>query len=1577
MPQRNTFRQLVADHFANRPTLRQVIATDGFAVLLDHYPWIATHNPSLESLEAFTLLGAEAANTGLVDRLLHHLLTGEPVSLQNHGPLSIAPPAIFRAQEQGLDATAQPQIDLDMRKLDSGFDTLLAGIRENLQQAQISYWNGFGESDVTRLRWLQQVIKASLFANIQQPALDEGEKNTLYTMLLGSGEGLAVSALQVSLSDNGTSYPHALPDLVLTATRGPRTSVLRCRPSGHISSHADLPALAAALQDELAQSYRFERMTWTQQALSEDVFAWQAAQVLNTLLDRISHIRLGHLTEVRQLEALFSNLSDPSGFFSELCYLPPDFPGTGLPRWLADAAETDRFKYHAAMLELAASQGQSKGQTSLGDIDDLHRFAHRSLREQLLNEHPGKTAHDPDQVFISIDQAVPSGPALGGQALFSRRMSLTELAISRLQSDKLEAITGITDASHADISGWLTIEEVESLVLKVDIGGHYPPYVQNKIEGPPGKAIRISRFANEWRSNLMLNALQATINKKLSESACQALVEFSQAAKQSQATSMAPLALLCAPGASSSNTVQGMYLIRLQTNTIRWVLYRPLYPEDTVLEFASLDALMSNVRENGDLQQSMLGWLDEDARQLYENGGFLRPHLHPRLSQLAHLINPQSALVDTLLAKLALPVSAAFDAWVGDLDAHMFDSRVAAMLFMASRSSVSNTQQEWALVKQIAWALFNTGTLLLSGPAASAMWLLQTAATLKDDVPALLHGTEQERAVAITDLLTNLAMLLAHGQMPEPDASPAARPSPAARFAAPVSAGLTPSIVAEAPRELPWEPAKEELASSSPRVSHWNDSQRLTNLPHERRTALGKLQAKLSLQGHAPITTGRLRGLYEVEGRHYVKLHDTPYEVHECWSGIQIIGPDQSQSDWQSRWGGEADGYHIVGRTRDKGPWISRWNGEWALQLRMAGGMPVKSTPKVDFQRMTNAVIERIEKLEIYDETIHANLQALYSLDEQVNNYANTYKAPEQGETGTTPSQQQLDDLQALRARRVELVDYVKAASTLLEERATILTATINDTTELCEPDYQKFGNTRYIDNLGNLYQLSIDNDVSLLNRLLMETDYIHLDSVARQLPRLPRTPEEIRTITAYREARSAALDISKRLLKASERLDRNLTIALSDASIAFANKERELADATQHRPYSTVILRAQTCVDLASLAFKREHLTPENIEHIDSQPQRLCGPELRKAVLNHDGLLASEQSLDDQIEVLNSVRQAYTASLNTAEELLALEDPAIDRQPLQGFIEQVTKLRNLAERALDAAYTERDEKAGHEPSAQAPVATDPAHGQAKIRTQPLRKLKSIRTARHKKTLVEQALKNGRAIQYDPVSKTAASELEQHGDVWLETSKASQPGKSQKKLRSEGTRLVAQTEEEIRSAERYMEQPQTLADRLDQHTDKLTSVHDELNADTSPVLKDKLFKAIKRTRDAKYQALTTTYFNTQYPESWVVRTLKELGAINVRRVDNRRRTADGHYLDIYRIDKAHTADTELLWEAHFHYPSADAPAHAFTQGHLKLPKAKSRSEQLIRAANRNERLRIYGGDLLYDRDKDIIPFPMP
>lgn len=107
------------------------------------------------------------------------------------------------------------------------------------------------------------------------------------------------------------------------------------------------------------------------------------------------------------------------------------------------------------------------------------------------------------------------------------------------------------------------------------------------------------------------------------------------------------------------------------------------------------------------------------------------------------------------------------------------------------------------------------------------------------------------------------------------------------------------------------------------RVESWHDEQRLSNLSVQERQSLAQLQASQPLEGHAPLTRGRLRGLFNIAGRYYVKLGDDVYEVIETWNGMQIIGPEPSSSEWVSHWDGAPDGYHIVGRERQKGPWLT------------------------------------------------------------------------------------------------------------------------------------------------------------------------------------------------------------------------------------------------------------------------------------------------------------------------------------------------------------------------------------------------------------------------------------------------------------------------------------------------------------------------------------------------------------------------------------------------------------------------------------------------------------------------------
>ncbi|MFP3589639.1 hypothetical protein SCB29_39455, partial [Paraburkholderia sp. SIMBA_055] len=80
-------------------------------------------------------------------------------------------------------------------------------------------------------------------------------------------------------------------------------------------------------------------------------------------------------------------------------------------------------------------------------------------------------------------------------------------------------------------------------------------------------------------------------------------------------------------------------------------------------EFPNLELLMDAIRSRGELQESVLAWLEDDARPTYQNDGFKHPHLHPNMTKLTHLLNVPVELLDHLLQRLRRPVQASFQAW--------------------------------------------------------------------------------------------------------------------------------------------------------------------------------------------------------------------------------------------------------------------------------------------------------------------------------------------------------------------------------------------------------------------------------------------------------------------------------------------------------------------------------------------------------------------------------------------------------------------------------------------------------------------------------------------------------------------------------------------------------------------------------------------------------------------------------------------------------------------------------------------------------------------------------------------------
>jgi hypothetical protein len=1576
IPPRLTFKQRVAACFSKRPSLRDVLSKEAFQIFSDRYPWVHRNHPHITSLDPFVIRHAPASTddlsrqSGLVDELLRHFLAKERVQLGAADRLSISPPHVFQIQEQDQDNLRQPEIMPDLTKLNDDFDTVLGALIPAFQQAQIGFWNGLDEdSQVSRMLWLEHTIKAALLENLPRQGLEDDAKAAMYALLDGVHDSLTVEAIQVTLGTDGGAHTVTLPDLLLITTSGTRSLVLQCKPCGSVHRHVDLPSFATALQRQLAQRYRFEALSWAHTPVIGRPFAFQARQLLNDILDDIGRLRIGGLTTVDEMERQLRQVSDPSAYFFDLPSQERTAPAVSPPRWLLNASAEDRYAYHTALLDLAANQGRSKGRTSLGDVEDIRDYAARRLRETLQTSYPDKAVHDPNKVHIRISQAI-IGAATQGQSLFLYSVSLTDLAISRLRLEAGEVMSGMNFEDGSPVTDWLSIDQIRGLIHQVDIGGHYPSYLKDQVNTQPRRAERIRQHAREWRYALRFSTLKAKIERQLGEAASQAMLRFCQGMDNGvDLLRIAPLAFLCAPGASASDVAHGMFIIEIPASG-SWVLYRPFYADRALQEFPNLELLMDAIRSRGELQESVLAWLEDDARPTYQNDGFKHPHLHPNMTKLTHLLNVPVELLDRLLQSLRRPVQASFQAWTDDLDTHLFNARIETMLLASASNSVSNAQEVRALVKEAAWAIFNTVTQLWHGPMTTLVWLVVALSAAKEDVEALIKRSGDDKIVAAIDLVTNLALLLAH----RPATPPANSEEPARlRFSGPAPKEETPPPALEQPQEKPWQPPVEAPQPTLVRVDGWHDGQRLSNLSVQERQSLAQLQASQPLEGHTPLTRGRLRGLYNIAGRYYAKLGDGTYEVIETWNGMQIIGPEPSSSEWVSQWNGAPDGYHIVGRERQKGPWLTRWHGQWSLNLNLYGGMPrnrqsINAENRQRFDTLSATATANQHALNQVGLLMERSRVQLEAYDELALQYSRAIDVlPDQERTSLPPALQL--QKQALKAQRLRQLPEIRASALYLERQSTLLHGNIEVFKEMAEPRFSKCDNRpQSRRQYGNWYGAAIENDMLLCRRLLEQVDHQALSAQAAMLRRFPETAEDIQQYLDYRERIHDSCQASRRLLAASQRLDRTLAEALDDPKIDFANKATKLAQTNRSRTYSTLVIRAQLLSDLAYLVVDKTRLSADMAEHLLAMRAPLSNLELSRTVWSHDGLAATEESPQVKAELLDDILQKYRTVLDRAQYMKTLDSPALVTDVLDEYIREVSTMTQVTEQQLSAILANVD-------SGISPPPPSPGHRPATIRR------RVIRIDRGRPLLVEIDQVGNRAIQRNAFNHEPAGSFAQRDGVWHAVAEQARPAQRDRaQVRQRANRLLAEVDGKIAFAAHYADEPNSLSDFLEWPAGDMREVQQQLSELNNPLdngLIDLLRAAVDRVHHERLRLLTDAYLNTRHPDGKALRFLAEQDRIRIRQTVIRRQLRHAHdYLDVYEVRDVQ-APRRVLWEAHFHYPNLDASAHDFVKGHLKFWDAgvRGRKAMLEQAADARERIAIYRGDLRLEQVIGIIPFP--
>lgn len=955
----NLAAQAVSHQFADRPTLRSVVQQLLSAAINEQYPTLVIDLS--QTRLAIPQPGRGWLLKPLLSVVLDYLASDTPLNLDDvEGAayyLSDQPPKRLRLP--GATPTA-----LDMKVIEAVIKALPFTLPEGLQQALVEYWADESGATAHRWHWLAQRLMDNLTdTTLRQPGLDALARETLDQLITTpdreqraakhGADAVFAYGLETTLKNDGLTATLLGPEVLLTRVVNGKPVVLLCKPGARLQAFPSIDAFNRAWGQDLSTQYRAATITTNRYEPDGDIFEHQAAMILNQQLDDLGALSLPLKESPPVLEQLYQAITDPGRYFLDAAVSPPRTQATLrplLPTWLNQAAPDERFAYRHAVLALARAKQQAEGQTFLSGIQDIQAYTVEALQQQMRADRAADASVDgvhPDDLQLTF--IVAAGYPGGAGIVEHVRMSLTELAIKNLVARPSGQFT-LSHRQGTALPEWLTpdyIAGTQGLIQRVDIGTRYPQQLREQLLGDtPAAHRRETLFRAQQPIQLALLALELSLKKAagltpLGARMVAAVMQPDVADQQVDKRTIVVrhLAFQRAPN-TRADSVSNMYLIEDQdSQTGPHLLYRPLYAQ-ALLEFASREQLLQAIVQPGDLQTSVLTWLSDGARPIYEHGGFQEPH-YVRFGQGSEFDNLERPAPATL-ANNAINDELLQCLTTGRLMQYLFHEHVKALVEQAERDSVSNRESRWSVMLEGASLLFGSLLLpVLQGPAMLTGLLLALAASLSQDIQALASQDPVARELGAVDLLLNLATLLLTHTTHAPPQQQAVAPwvrdqalkaplprRPAGQWPAPLPIEVREGVVA-LPGILPL---------SGGMNLDFRFSQARHRLTASQRKRLATFKVTMPDPLPPPVLNGPRKGLYLINNRWHAQVENDLFQVAlEPDGNVLIVYP---------------------GEVGERGPYLRADNaGGWSIdtRLHLRGGMPPKpgsAAPQSEAQRI-------------------------------------------------------------------------------------------------------------------------------------------------------------------------------------------------------------------------------------------------------------------------------------------------------------------------------------------------------------------------------------------------------------------------------------------------------------------------------------------------------------------------------------------------------------------------------------------------------------------------------------------------
>ncbi|MBI6632730.1 hypothetical protein YA0871_08655 [Pseudomonas paralactis] len=553
-----------------------------------------------------------------------------------------------------------------------------------------------------------------------------------------------------------TEHTDLVFNAVLVGKSQGQTRILSYSMDSGYEKFESMEQLGASLSIQLKGCEAFDRLQWRLYEPDDNYFDRLALRLIALQLQGNRDTTTAR-TPATAVSVLPETMTQPDRNGPGL-----DWYQTTLPDWLTSASVTDQTLYSRHLKDLAAVHSLNAGKTYQDDIPAIEQYALDRLKAEIENDHPEFQHLALEKLSVQVESQVVWGLFTVPGQIETTTFSLAELALQNLIALPVGNKSLLADTRQS-IPTWLTVDYIETLIKRINIGTTYPALIRSKlVDDSMESSKRKALYSQHLRVQLPMLALQHKIRHEagIDERGYRyvaAVLQAETSDRNVDGQAIVIRRLSFNPQRRTTNAhdvVSNMYVIGPQrVEAGPCLLYRPLF-EPVLMQFPSPANLLYTITQSATLRDSVVAWLPDSIRDDYSQ--YVFPGALPSPWAIADaLVEPDK------LWTYSGPMSLGEDVLNGDLFNTLFDSNANALIELADRQSVSNAESRWATFKKAGWLIFNAALPFMGRIANTGAWIWQIVDDLQTFVDAQAHDDQPAKWSALTDVLLNLGMALA------------------------------------------------------------------------------------------------------------------------------------------------------------------------------------------------------------------------------------------------------------------------------------------------------------------------------------------------------------------------------------------------------------------------------------------------------------------------------------------------------------------------------------------------------------------------------------------------------------------------------------------------------------------------------------------------------------------------------------------------------------------------------------------------------------------------------------------------